>query len=143
MIRGYVRVHPGDCYTDLKRNLGLANGELAYHLKVLEREGIIQTSTRGARRLYYPSDVPIPEDGGGLHEVQARILKHLEDVPGMTVKDLAGLLGISAQLAMYHVRRLYGEGLVRFERSKLRFLVFLASAEEREAFERRTGDQDS
>jgi len=32
---------------------------------------------------------------------------------------------------------------VRYERSKLKFLVFPTSAEERLAFERRTGDQDS
>ena len=139
MIRGYILVHPGDCYTDIKRNLGLANGELAYHLSVLEREGIIQSTTRGARRLFYPADVPIPENGGGLHEVQRRILKQVHDAPGMSVRDLAGLLGVSSQLAMYHVRQLREYGLVKIGRERLRFLVYEVSAEE----QRRAATRDT
>ena len=88
-------------------------------------------TTRGARRLFYPADVPIPENGGGLHEVQQRILRHVREVPGMSVRDLAGLLGVSSQLAIYHVRQLREYGLVRIERERLRFLVYAVSAEER------------
>jgi len=117
MIRGYIRVHPGDCYSDIKRNLGLANGELAYHLSVLEREGIIQSQTKGPKRLYYPAEVEMPENGGGLHEVQQRLLKNVQEVPGMSVRDLAGVLGVSSQLTHYHVRKLredgHGEGAIQ------------------------------
>ena len=67
-------------------------------------------------------------------------LKHLGDVPGMTVRDLAGLLGISAQLAMYHVRQLYGEGLARIERRKVRFLVFPADGAGEAPAELRDGE---
>ena len=35
-------------------------------------------------------------------------LKHLGDVPGMSADDRAGLLGVGAQLALYHVRCLHG-----------------------------------
>jgi DNA topoisomerase IA len=42
----------------------------------------------------------------------------------MSVHDPAALLGLSSQRTLYHVRRLYGEGLVRYERSDPRFLVF-------------------
>ena len=81
MIRGYIRVHPGDCYTDIKRNLGLANGELAYHLSVLEREGIVWSTARGARRLYYPREIPPPIVENRLHEVQQRIINHVGETP--------------------------------------------------------------
>jgi len=138
MIRGYVRVHPGDTYTDIKRNLGLANGEAAYHLQVLEREGIIRSVTKGARHIYYPAGMPIPENGGGLHEIQRRILEHVEGAPGMLIRDLASLLGISSQLALYHVRKLGEEGLVKSERQGLKFRVFPTTPEERETFRLRT-----
>ena len=58
---------------------------------------------------------------------------NLEDGPGMSVHDLAALLGLSSQRTLYHVRRLHGAGLVRFERQGVRFLVVPTTAEEREA----------
>lgn len=131
MIRGYILVNPGDCYTDIKRNLQLENGELAYHLSVLEREGIVKSVAKGAKRVYYPADVSEPEDGGGLHEIQARLVKHIQEVPGMSVHDLAGLLGVSGQLALYHLRKLGQNGYVRFERNRMRLRVFATSDEER------------
>ena len=129
MIRAYVRLNPGDCYTDIKRGLGLANGEVAYHLGVLEREGLVRSRTKGARREYYPPDVAIPEDGGGLHDVQIRLVQHVEAVPGMTVRDLAGVLAISNQLALYHVRRLVADRVLRVERRGMRFHVYAAGTD--------------
>ncbi len=130
MIRGYILVNPGDCYTDIKRNLRLANGELAYHLRVLEREGLIQSATKGARRVYYPADVPIPEDEAGLHEIQARTIHHIGAFPGLTVRELAVALGVSSQLALYHVRKLAEMGYVRYERRGMRIRVSPTNAAE-------------
>lgn len=56
-VFGYVRVHPGDSFTDIKRNLQLENGVLAYHLSVLEKENLVRSRTKGARRLYWKSVV--------------------------------------------------------------------------------------
>ena len=36
------------------------------------------------------------EDGGGLHEVQMRMLGAIREVPGLAVKDIAGALGITS-----------------------------------------------
>jgi len=54
-----------------------------------------------------------PRHGGGLHEIQARTLKHVEDAPEMSVRDVAALLGIRPQLAMYYARKLHAEGPAR------------------------------
>src|SRR3990172_5497021 len=75
MIRGYILVHPGDSYTDIKQNLKLSSGALTYHLDVLEREKLVKSQNRGSRKLCSPAGVPVPEDGGGLHELQLRMLK--------------------------------------------------------------------
>jgi len=62
-IFGYIRVHPGDTYTDIKRNLGLNNGTLTYHLDVLGKQGYVRAVVRGARKMFFPVDVQPPEDG--------------------------------------------------------------------------------
>jgi DNA-binding transcriptional ArsR family regulator len=115
-IYGYVRMNPGDTYTDIKRNLGLNNGTLTYHLDVLEKQGYVRSVVRGARKMFFPLDVTPPEDGGGLAEIQRRLVKALHEAPGIAVTDLAASLGVSRQLALYHLRLLAGQGLVRLER---------------------------
>lgn len=67
----------------------------------------------------------------GLHAGQERIFTTLDEAPGTSVKELAALLGITSQLALYHVRRLCGAGRVRIERSGLRFVVFPTGTERR------------
>lgn len=123
-IFGYIRVHPGDTYTDIKRNLGLTNGTLTYHLDVLEKQGYVRAVVRGARKMIFPVGVQPPEDGGGLAEIQRRLLGALVEAPGIAIADLAASLGISRQLALYHTRLLAGRGLVRLERRGLRLIGY-------------------
>ena len=47
----------------------------------------------------------------------------------MTVRDLAGVLAISNQLALYHVRRLVADGVLRVERRGMRFHVYAAGTD--------------
>jgi len=117
-------VHPGDTYTDIKRNLSLNNGTLTYHLDVLERERLVRAVNRGSRKMFYTMEVRPAEDGGGLHEIQQRILRVLGEAPGAAVPDLAAVLGISRQLALYHLRLLVSQDLVRLERRGLRLIAF-------------------
>ena len=71
--------------------------------------------------------MPPAEDGGGLHELQLRLLKVVGETPGLSVGDLAGVLGVSKQLANYHVRGLQLRGKVRTERERLSMVVFPAA----------------
>ncbi|HKZ47961.1 MAG TPA: PKD domain-containing protein, partial [Thermoplasmata archaeon] len=124
-IRGailyYVRVHPGDCYMDIKRNLDLNDGVVTYHLALLEREELVRSAVRGARRRYYPAGMHVPlENGGELHEIQQRLLRFVAKQPGMPVALLAEQTGVSYQLALYHLRRLARSDHVGLERRGLR-----------------------
>ena len=113
-----------DRHTDIKRNLGLANGTLQFHLGVLEREGIIRSQNQGTRKVFYPKGVPVPENGGNLHEVQLRILRAVRELPGIMTGDVAGALGISRQHALWHLRILVTKNLVRLERHGFRLQCF-------------------
>lgn len=53
LIRGYLLAHPGSHYSLLKDELGLVNGTLAYHLQVLEREGLVASERNGRMRHFF------------------------------------------------------------------------------------------
>jgi DNA-binding transcriptional ArsR family regulator len=126
MIRGFILGNPGECYTSIKQNLGLKNGTLSWHLMKLEKEGIIKSRVQGTRRRYYPKGAAIPaENGGELREIEQRLLKAVEEGVGRSVKELAEELGVSSQLALYHIRRLSQKGFVTLERKGLRLRVYL------------------
>ena len=119
-IYGYLVVNPGDNYTTIKRNLDLKNGTLTYHLDVLEREGFIKSQLRGTKRYYYPKGVKLPDNGTGFPAIKEDIIRRVEETPGITVSDLAGLLRVSRQLANYHLRTLIHEGYIYTERKGMK-----------------------
>ncbi len=119
-IYGYLVVHPGDNYTTIKKNLDLTNGTLTYHLVVLEREGFVKSQLRGTRRFYYPKGVKMPDNGTGFPAIKDDIITRVEETPGITVRDLAALIGVSRQLTNYHLRALIQEGYVQVERKGMK-----------------------
>ncbi len=121
-IYGYIKVHPGEHYTAIKRNLQLNNGTLTYHLDVLEREGLIISKPKGSRKIFYPVGMKIPDNG--LHAIQEDILERVNESPGMSISDLARLMGISRQLANYHVKKLVEGGQIDIERKGVRARCF-------------------
>lgn len=125
MIRGYIQLNPGDTYTDIKRNLDLSSGSLTWHLMKLEKEEVIKSAVRGTRKLYYPAKMPIPkENGGQLHEIERRLLSAVKADPGKPIKVLAEELGVSSQLALYHLRKMDQKGLISMERRGLSLRVY-------------------
>jgi predicted transcriptional regulator len=118
-IFGYLKVHPGDNYTTIKKNLDLNNGTLTYHLNVLEREGMIKSWSNGGHKYFYPKGVKIPGNGVKNPSIYSAILKSIEDSPGISIKDIAAVTGISRQLANYHVRKMAAEGQIELERKSL------------------------
>ena len=99
-----------------------------------EREKLVKSRNRGSRKLYFPAGVPMPGDGGGLHELQLRMLKVVDERPGIPLRDLAGTLGVSPELVRYHLRTLQMQRLVAVQRVGLSTQVFrVAGAGERPA----------
>ncbi|MFQ6106661.1 MAG: PKD domain-containing protein [Thermoplasmata archaeon] len=123
-IYGYIKVHPGENYTTIKRNLQLNNGTLTYHLDVLEREGLIVSKPKGSRKVFYPVGMKIPDNGAGLHVIQEDILERVSESPGLSISDLARLMGISRQLTNYHVKKLVKDGRITIERKGVRARCF-------------------
>ncbi|UCF08586.1 MAG: winged helix-turn-helix transcriptional regulator, partial [Thermoplasmata archaeon] len=123
-IFGYIKVHPGDNYSTIKKNLELSNGTLTYHLNVLEREGLIKSWSNNGHKYFYPKGVKIPGNGVKNPSIHDAILKAIGDSPGISVSDIAAITGISRQLANYHVRRLAAEGRIELERKSFSKICF-------------------
>jgi DNA-binding MarR family transcriptional regulator len=115
-IYGYIKVNPGDNYTTIKKNLDLSNSTLTYHLSVLEREELIKSWSSNGHKYFYPADAKVPGNGSKNPSIHDAIMKSIRESPGISVKDIAAVTGISTQLANYHVRKLALDDKIELER---------------------------
>ncbi len=120
-IYGYIIANPGDHYNSIMSALKLSNGTFAYHLKVLEKQGLIKSQVDGVYKRFYPAEMVVPlPDKRELTRIQ-RILFHLiVDKPGISQKEIAGILNVSSATVNYHIDALRRKELVRRERSGMR-----------------------
>ena len=71
MILAYLDSNPGEHFGAIKRALSLTNGNAMYHLRFLEKEGLVKARFDGMLKRYYPRWMNIPPEGNGhLLEVQ-------------------------------------------------------------------------
>lgn len=62
-ISAYVRSHPGVYYTELRRTLNLANGQVQYHLKRLLADKRVTEERLYGKTHYYPPEYDAWERG--------------------------------------------------------------------------------
>lgn len=117
VIYEYVRGHPGTHVRGMAKDLGIATGDLQYHLAWLERHGHVKTIKNGFYRLVYPT-MQFKEDQEVLlgvlsKETPREILLCLIQDERVTQGDLARTLGYSQPTISWHMERLVGLGIVR------------------------------
>ena len=115
-IHGYILAKPGCHYNQIKQTLHLNNGTLAYHLRKLEREEFIKSVRDGMYKRFYPVGLKIPKREIKLSAMQEHILEIIRHHPGVSQKEVATEVGISAPAVIYHIGVLSGAKLVRSEK---------------------------
>src|SRR5207247_4308554 len=117
-ICDHLRLLPGDHFRSVARSLRLAVGTARYHLNALVQEGLIYKQEIDGRTRYYVS-------GGELEmnrlyarhweyrDIRLRVLLTLRQMDDAQPAMIAKVLGISRQLASYHLRCLEKAGRVR------------------------------
>ena len=115
-ILGYIKQNPGESYNNIKRDLEMSNGKLAYHLSVLEKGGFLKSVTDGMYRRYYPKKMMVTTYGR-ITSVQEEILRRIEETPAITQKDLSKLVSLSTATINYHIRKLTNKGLITSSRT--------------------------
>jgi predicted transcriptional regulator len=115
-IHGYLIGNPGAHFGLIKQDLGIPNGQLAYHLRQMMKAQLIYSKEDGIRKRFYPAD--IPKSKGGEHyfsDIQEKILGVVKRNSGISQKRIASSIGISRQVAGYHLTKMEQEGVIEKE----------------------------
>jgi DNA-binding MarR family transcriptional regulator len=116
VVYEYIRAHPGAHVRGIANDLQLATGDLQYHLRWLEKHGLVKTRRSGFYRFVYPTMVFQERHevllGVLTQETPREILLSLLHDPGMTQGDLARSLGHSQPTISWHLERMMRTGLV-------------------------------
>jgi predicted transcriptional regulator len=115
-IYGYIQANPGAHYSAISQVLGIENGQLAYHLRVLLRESFVVARNEGVFKRFYPRDYRIPKGRTLLTRLQVDILQQVERAPGISQREVARELSESKQVISYNVGVLREAGLLEGER---------------------------
>jgi len=116
-VFGHIQSQPGTHFNEIKKTLKLGNGNLAYHLRKLEKEGFIISKRDKRFRRFYPVGVGVPEeDGIKLSKNQENILDFIERHPKSNQKEIAKELKESQQTISYNINVLVREGFLKEEK---------------------------
>jgi len=126
LLFDYVRESPGASFSAVRKAIGLEHGVAAYHLDVLEREGLIHSESRQHRRWYYPNgDVSLWKDLP-ISALQSSLLGGIREAPGIGVRELARAVGRGSSSVAYNVKVMEREGMIRTERAGVKLRCFPA-----------------
>ena len=120
LVRGYLAANPGANFAAIRSDLGMGVGTLAYHLWVLETEGIIKSWRDGRLRRYAPSEHRMAARQPRLTDIELFLLQSIRRSPEITQQELAEEVGVSQPAISYHMTRMEELGIVRVERRGLR-----------------------
>ncbi len=122
VVYEYVREHPGSHIRGMCRELGIATGDLQYHLSWLERRGFVKTRKSGFYRFAFPTMVFNDEQETLLAVISLKtpreILLSLLSDPSVTQGELARRLGFSQPTVSWHMGRLARLGVIRKSRTR-------------------------
>jgi predicted transcriptional regulator len=108
-IQAAIRAEPGIHFNELGRRLTLANGQIQYHVRRLERADEVDQEIYAGRTHYYDRDFDpeLRRDVAVLRRETARdILSYLRDNGSSPPAEIAQRLGIARSTVEYHLDRL-------------------------------------
>ena len=107
---------PGIRFLELKRQTGLANGVLAYHLGVLEKESLLRTERGPGHAEFYPASFEISDIRAFAlirHDRSRELLSHLLKSGKATHGEIASTIRTAPSTASWYLNRLVKAELVR------------------------------
>jgi DNA-binding MarR family transcriptional regulator len=115
---GHISEKPGMCFSELKRKVKRANGTVTYHLRTLERDGLIKSYRHGIRKVFFPSSMKVPKGYFELTKSQRVIFKVIKANPGVSQRDISRNTGISKSMICRIVNDLRQKGIIEIKRTK-------------------------
>lgn len=121
-IYNHLLVLPGDHFRSIVRSLRIGVGEGRHHLNVMLRTGLVREAKSNGRCRYYAEGQGPMTDRNelfakhwGFRDLRLRVLFTVQNLGEAKPSTVAKALGISRQLAAYHLANLEVLGLVRRE----------------------------
>jgi parallel beta-helix repeat protein len=115
-ILGYIIGNPGAHFGLIKHDLELGNGQLTDHLRHLTNTHLIYSKTDGLKKRFYPVGYPKKEEGEHpFSAIQEKIFNIIKSNSGISQKKVASKIGISRQVAGYHLTKMEKEGVIEKE----------------------------
>ncbi len=118
-IYNHLLVLPGDHFRSIVRNLRIGVGEGRHHLNVMLRNGLVREDKANGRCRYYAEGQgPVTDRNElfakhwGYRDLRLRVLFAVRELGNAKPSTVAKSLGISRQLAAYHLANLEELGLV-------------------------------
>ena len=115
-VLDYINSHPGVHLREICRELGLAMGDVQYHVHRLENQGSITSTRRGLYKFFYPSALFGDRQREILSfltlETPRELLLTIVEKPNSVQDDLARATGVSQPTISWHLKRLVELGIV-------------------------------
>ncbi len=112
-ILDHLSGEPGDHLRSIARDLALPLGSVRFHLAMLEKCGLVRAESRGGKARYFRVGPGSSAQSNDLfsrywsyHDVRSRVAAAAARLASRDVSRVAASVGISRQLALYHLRRL-------------------------------------
>jgi len=116
----FIEKNPGSSVAHLQNALGINRNTLKYHLKILEKEGLICSVKVGNKRLLFTGK---PPDFASLvlknSERKSKIVDILSKNDGIKLKEVSERMGISFKLLYHHVKELERLGVVSVQNGRV------------------------
>jgi len=108
LILSLVKKKGGITFTELKRDLNLQNGVLAYHLSLLQKNHYIKSFSDGKFKRFYVKGTKI----SGLTTAEQHIIAVIESHPDISRRRIAQLIGSSPGTVNMNLKNLLEKNLI-------------------------------
>lgn len=124
-----IETNPGTYLRELERELGIPLSTLNYHLRFLEKNGLVTTLVEGGRKAFFVRKDVVRKRGQIVSEsdkrimalarqtIPLRILLFLLDSDDVSLGDISSEVGASSSRISYHLKKMSRCGIVRREGS--------------------------
>lgn len=122
--------NPGTYLLELVKILEAPLGTLTWHLRILEREGLVKSIKFAGKRLFYPRMLRTKEAEMAYLTMRSatakKIFQYIVNNPGCYQEQLAEKLGVHHDTVRWHVTRMEDVGLIRVVREGRKKRHYLA-----------------
>jgi DNA-binding MarR family transcriptional regulator len=121
-IYDYIKNKPGSHLRKINKELTLAMGDTQYHLRNLEKSGVVKSKRIGIYKVYYTVSILEGREESILSTLQQdtprEIVIHILEHAGATQSEIADHMGFSSPTINWHMSNLIEIGLVRAQKDR-------------------------